>query len=733
MNSKQFIPIVQRIASLIKHDYKEFNLRDEYFTDTTKLSRPEFFLDSLSDMARKIDLAVMKNSLPFQQFVLFAEEVGFPVITFYHDNSDVMPVLLYKNSKNGNEFSAYVYRDGEEIEVDDASYIFQNLELLPNGEVLYAVPFSQHALVSENDNLMKEINGPVSRLFNLLGAEKKDILYIYFYAVIVSIISLSLPLGVQAIIEMISGGVIFNSIILLISFVIVAILIAGALQVMQFSIVEVLQRRIFVKAAFEFSHRIPKVRAESILNNYAPELMNRFFDVLTLQKGLPKLLMDLTGSALQIFFGLILLAFYHPFFVFFGVSLLVALTIVFYITGPKGLESSLIESKYKYKVAHWLEEVARTLYSFKLAGHTNLPMQKMDNYVNNYLHYRKKHFRVLMAQFINIIGFKTIVTGGLLIIGSFLVIDRQITLGQFVATEIVIILILTAVEKLILSMSTVYDMLTAVEKIGFVTDLGLEKEGGIIIPEKKEHGLDIKIRNLKYKYPGNSVSALNGVDFDIKPGERVCISGYNSSGKNTIARILSGLLDSYEGMISLNGVSLRDVNLNNLRDQIAKNVSTDDIFEGTILENVSMGNANVSYEDVTWALESVGLLEKFSSLPDGLMTNLVPGGKAFSGSVAAKLVLARCIAERPKLLILNDILVELEKVDRLKILHFLMDKKNPWTLICLSNDPMTMASCDRIALMKQGKKVLEGAYEELLVNDQFKELLVYKFSKSDVA
>mgnify|MGYP001092459717 CR=1 FL=1 len=733
MDSKQFTPLVRRMASLVKHDYKEFNLRDEYYTDTTYSGGPEFFLDSLSDKARKIDLAVMKNSLPFQQFVLFAEEVGFPVLTFYHDNKEVMPVLLFKSDKEENEFSAYIYRNSEETKVDDASFIFQNLELLPNGEVLYAVPFSQHALVSEDDNLMKEVNGPVSRLFNLLGAEKKDILYIYFYAIIVSIISLSLPLGVQSIIEMISGGVVFNSIIILISFVIVAILIAGALQVMQLSIVEILQRRIFVKAAFEFSHRIPKVRSEAIINNYAPELMNRFFDVLTLQKGLPKLLIDLTGSALQIIFGLLLLAFYHPFFVFFGVALIASITIVFYITGPKGLESSLIESKYKYKVAHWLEEVARTLYAFKLAGHTNLPLQKMDSYVNNYLHYRKKHFRILMAQFINIIGFKTIVTGGLLIIGSWLVVDRQITLGQFVASEIVIILILNAVEKLILSMSTVYDMLTAVEKIGYVTDLGLEKRGGISIPERKEHGLSIRIKDLKYKYPGNSAYALNGIDLDIKAGERICVSGFNSSGKNTIARLLSGLLDSYEGVISFNGVSMREVNLNNLRDHVAINVAADDIFDGTILENVSMGNSNVSYEDVTWALENVGLLDKFSSLPDGLMTNLVPGGKIFSGSVAAKLVLARCIAERPRLMIINDILNELEKVDRLKILHFLMDKSNPWTLICVSNDPMTMASCDRIVLMKEGKKVSEGTYEDLLRDDQFKDILVYKYDNKGVA
>jgi len=730
MHAAQFVPIVKRLADIIKHDYQTVNLKDQYQTNHT-FENPQNFLEHLGERSRLIDISIMQNSLPLKVFQEYVEESYYPILCFISQDERIFPAVIV-NVNGGLE--AYLYDEtGEETYMQDASQLLQQLRLDSTGLVEFATPFSMHPLVSENDNQLKKVSGPVSRLFNLLGAERKDIVLIYFYAIIVSIISLSLPLGVQSIIEMISGGVIFNSIVLLITFVILGIIIAGALQVMQYFIVEVLQRRIFVKAAFEFSYRIPKVRAEAVFDSYAPELMNRFFDVLTLQKGLPKLLIDLTGAALQIIVGLLLLAFYHPFFVFFGLTLIGALTAIFYFTGPKGLKTSLIESKYKYKVAHWLEEMARTLYSFKLAGPTSLPLKKMDNYVNNYLHYRKKHFRVLMTQFINIIGFKTIVTGGLLIIGSWLVIDRQITLGQFVATEIVIILILAAVEKLITSMSNIYDMLTAVEKIGNVTDIGLEKNGGLSMRYNAKRGMSVKVKDLKYKYPGSGSYSLNGVNLEIAEGERVCIAGFNGSGKNTLAKLLSGFLDTYSGVVTLNSYSLRDIDLSSLRDTIAKNSSHEEIFDGTILENVSMGKGRVGYEDVIWALQNVGLYDMVSAMPNGLQTQLVAGGKVFSESVASKMILARCVAERPQMLILNSVLHELEKPDRLRILNFLVDKQHPWTLTCVSNDPVVMASCDRIILMQDGKVVRQGSYEELQGDELFTEILIYPYKKDDKA
>lgn len=719
MNSKQFVPIAKRLSILIDHGYKLFNLTDEYHNNIDYQSDLIGFVDGLVDKSHKIDLALLKTSISKDAFIKRVDKLEFPMLGFVEDGWSLSPIIFYKQRRG--VVQGFIYRGNEETELEDASEWLEQLALDEDGKTISLTPFPLHSMLSGDENITTTITGPVSRMLKLLNAEKRDIFYIYFYSIVIALIGLSLPVGVQSIISLISGGVFFTSIVLLMALVVLGVLVAGILQLLQYTLVEVLERRIFVKAAFELSFRIPRVNAEHILGEYPPELMNRFFDVLTIQKGMPKLLIDVTSSVLQIVFGLALISFYHPLFIFFGLGLLSVLVIIFYFTGPNGLKTSLIESKYKYKVAHWLEELARVLYSFKLAGHTNLPFEKMDSYVDNYLHYRKKHFGVLMNQYISVVAFRVLVTGGMLVLGSFLVIDRSITLGQFVASEIVVVTILNASEKFVFSMSTIYDMLTAVEKIGYVTDIELERKGGITIPYDNSAGMEVETKDLSYKYPGQSEISLKNVNLHINSGESIGIAGFSSSGKNTLLRVLSGLLDSYTGSIILNKVSMRDINLASLRDNLAKSVSHEDIFDGNILENISMGKARVSYKDVMWALENVGLDKMVESLPKGLMTEMVASGRAFSASTATKMIIARCIAERPQLLILNDIMHDLEKSDRMSIIQFLISKENPWTLLMVSNDPLVLAACDRVIFMEKGSITASGTYSELLGNDSFRD------------
>ena len=204
-----------------------------------------------------------------------------------------------------------------------------------------------------------ESTRPLKRLLRLLAIDRRDILFVYLYAAVNGLVALSLPLGIQAIIGLILAGRVSTSWIILTVIVTAGVALSGLLQVVQLSITEVLQQRIFTRSAFEFAYRIPRFKTEAMRGIYAPELVNRFFDTLNVQKGLSKLLLDFTASGLQILFGLILLSFYHPFFIFFGVFLAALLGAIVYWTGPKGLKTSLKESSDKYRVAHWLQELAR--------------------------------------------------------------------------------------------------------------------------------------------------------------------------------------------------------------------------------------------------------------------------------------------------------------------------------------------------------------------------------------
>lgn len=716
MTNRDIVRILHESALASNHDFDGSVLRfvEANRRDYDLAEFPEFKRD-LIEAGSKVRMLFMEYALPLQSFRQVASEEQGMVLYFLKRNNRLTPALQYFSKGKPVQIEI---NESDTALISSEKLLSESLYTNEKDEVVFFVLFPYQSLISEYayaDNFQGQKMSPVKRLFRLLSTEKKDIIYILFYSVVVGVLSLVLPLGIQTTVELISGGVFFSSVYVLIAVVILGVLIGGALQIVQISLVEHLQRRVFTKASFEFAFRIPRLKMESILGNYAPELVNRFFDIMTIQKGLPKLLIDLSSGAIQIFFGLLLLSLYHPFFVFFSIVLVTVLTLIFYITGPGGLESSINESKYKYKVAQWLEELARALNSFKLAGNTDLPIKKTDYTVNNYLKYRKKHFGVLVTQFSFIILFKAAVTGCLLIVGTILVVDRQITLGQFVASEVIIILILSAVEKLIMYMDVVYDLFTAVDKIAQVTDLPLEKVGGIDFPKNHYNkGYAVEVKDLRYKYPGGTDFILQGVSLSVRPGEKICIAGPGGSGKTTLTNIIAGLHAGFEGSVTINNYSIRDLDLTHLRDKIAKNISSEDVFDGSILENITVGKSIETIEDVIDALRQVGADEAINRLPDGLNTHLLSGGKGFSSSMINKIILARCLAKRPHLIILNDFFNGLKKEDKLNQIRTLTSPEKIWTLIAVSNDPLVMGSCDRVVVLNNGKIEAEGTFKELL-------------------
>ncbi|OWY20165.1 xenobiotic-transporting ATPase [Sphingobacteriales bacterium UPWRP_1] len=572
--------------------------------------------------------------------------------------------------------------------------------------------------ISDNASLT-----PLKRFFRLLSVDRKDIGYLYIYSIFNGLINLSLPLGVQAIIGIIAGGQMITSWVVLIGIVTIGVILAGGLQIMQMVISETLQQRIFTRASFEFAYRIPRLKLEALNKQYVPELINRFFDTLSLQKGLTKILMDFSASVLQILFGLLLISFYHPLFLLFGVLVVGVVLIIFYVTGPQGVTTSLKESKYKYEVAHWLEEIARTMNTFKLHGNSSLPLNKTDVITNNYLAARKKHFSILLWQYIASIGFKTITIAGLLIVGSFLVMNNQINIGQFVAAEIVILLVVNSVEKLILSMETIYDVLTAVEKLGTVTDLPLEEADGLAFEQiDTGQGMSLQVRNLVYRFAPTEDPVINGLSFEVEAQDRLCISGYNSSGKSTLSQILASLFINFEGSITYNGIPAKNLNIASLRAHIGDYCSHEDIFRGTLKENITMGNPAIDIKQIIEATDVVGLTQFIQQLKEGFNTPIIPEGKTLPRSVVKKIILARSIISQPRLFVMEDPTAGLEATEQDRILQYLTHPTRRWTLIIVSNNPHVAALCNRIIVMKQGHIIDTGTFESILQKPYYNDI-----------
>lgn len=546
---------------------------------------------------------------------------------------------------------------------------------------------------------------PLRRFINLLKLDRKDVYQIFVYAAFAGLISLSLPLGIQAIVNFIQGGQISVSWKVLIFIVTLGVAMVGILTLMQLRITENLQQKIFIRSSFEFAYRLPKISFNALYDQYPPEIANRFFDTIAIQKGTSKLLLDFTTALLQVGLGLILLSLYHPFFILFGIVLVIMLYIIFKYSFDKGLNSSLKESSYKYKVVYWLQEIARNKNSFVNKSNFAYALSKNDNLVKNYLHYREKHFNVLQRQFSQLIIYKVFITIGLLFVGGYLVLDQKMNIGQFVAAEIIILLIINSVEKLIVGMETLYDVLTAVEKIGLVADLEIHENQKKSESDSSETHLTIEAVDMGFRYPDDNKDIIKNVDLKINHGERIIISGINNSGKTTLVRLLSGYLSPTSGVIYVNESVMKRSESGYFKNFTGLVMQDDTLFEGSLLENLTFNNSKVTSEDINWALEAVGLTLIVKRLPAGLDTIINSDGRHLTRSVIQKIMIARAIVSRPKILFLEEPTISMDPKAARQIIDFLVSHENDWTVIVSSIDDYWIKACNREIDMNNGEIV----------------------------
>jgi ABC-type bacteriocin/lantibiotic exporter with double-glycine peptidase domain len=690
------------------------------FSNYLGLSTPTFtskedFIGELRNSIEKKGVLLIENSVEVSQIKEFEKKSTTPFL-FFDGGGEA---YFFVPSKKNREQKAF------KITATGLFPINSTLEKLDvSSEKVQLFTFFPVESISNEANQEVVKLTPFKRLVNMLRLERRDIYSIYVYAILIGTISLALPLGIQAIIGFVQGGVYFSSIYILIGLVILALILSGVMQVMQLTIVEYLQERLFIKSAFEYTYRITHIKTEALRNFYPPELMNRFFDIITVQKTLPKILIDVTAAVIQIIFGLLLLSAYHPLFIGFALITVLIIFVVIRIYGKRLLDANIVKSKYKFKIAYWLQDMARMVSVFKIAGGQNFPLQKMEYLTGNYLKYRQKYFRYLLILFYNAVFFKVLVVGGLLILGSYLVVNLQITIGQFVASEIVIVLVVSSVEKVILSFDSVFDLLTAVDKLGQISDLPLENHKGVLRHlDNSKQGIGLELKGLRYKFEDNPDYVLNNINLKVSPSEKIAVSGMNGSGKETFLKVLAGILGNYQGLITYDGISMRDIQQEHFFKYVKKNQTVDAIFDGTILENISLNRIELTGTKIQEVLDGLQLTESIGKLKEGLQTQILSGGRQFSDSFKTKLILARCLLLEPRLLILSNCFDSFSQSELAAIIAFIFSSEKSTTVIIETKKESIMQLCDKVILMDKGQIIREGKYEVLKTNPAFQNYL----------
>lgn len=553
---------------------------------------------------------------------------------------------------------------------------------------------------------------PFQRLRALIRLERNDLLVIVLYVILIGLLSLAVPLAAQALVNTIAAGVMFQPLVVLTFGVLAALIFAGVIRLLKLALQEKMQQRVFARVSLQLAENLPRIQHAMLNREFAPQLVNRFFDVITIQKTMSKLLLDGPSAMLQVIIGLLLMGFYSPYLLAFDLFIILFVCFIIWVLGLGGLRTSIEESKRKYKVADWLEELARCERGFKMHSVPSFPIERADNLVLSYIRARREHFRVVFRQALGSYFFQAIANAGLLAIGGWLVINRQLTLGQLVAAEIVVVGVLQGVEKIIKLLDSYYDLLTGLEKVGHLTDLPVERLNGRAQPSSAS-GAFVTCRKVHFSYDGQS-QILAGLDLHLEAGEHVSLVGESGVGKSTLVALLCGLQEPNHGLVQINGMDVRDANLDSLRRVVGLVSDANEIFAGTVEENILLGRNYIAHEDLQWALEFSCLTEELAKLPQGLQTHLVTEGRNLSRGQRQRLMIARAVITKPQLLILDEGFTGIDEKDKLRILDEIYNPVYPWTIIDISHDPELVLRSHTVHVLAHGRIVESGAPAELM-------------------
>ncbi len=553
---------------------------------------------------------------------------------------------------------------------------------------------------------------PFRRLLSLVRIDvRRDLTLILAYAIGVSILSLATPLAIEMLVTTIAKNQMVQQLIVLTLILFGCVGLAGLLRALQTYMVELVQRRVFVRVSADLAYRLPRVRIDAFDRANGPELVNRFFDILTVQKVGALLLLDGISILLSAAAGLLILAFYHPYLLGFDLIVLASMAFVVFLLGRGAIRTSIQESLSKYRVAAGLEEVARAPLAFKGDNAAEFSLDRVDLNTRRYLDARRLHFAILMRQIVFALGLQAIATSALLGLGGLLVINNAITLGQLVAAELIVATVVAGFAKLGKHLEAWYDLMAAMDKLGHLIDLPLERIDGEACPEPNfgrglgAQGLSVKARHLSYGYSDHH-HVLESLNLDIASGERVALVGPSGSGKSTLIDLFYGLRQPQSGSIELDGVNLRDIRLDSLRQQVAM-VKRLEMIEDSIIENVRVGRGWISISDVRDALASVDLLDELSDLPDGLQTRINSDGAPLSLGQARRVMIARAIVGHPRLILIDEGLDGVDVTARQRVVDTLFDRSAPWTLVIVTHAQDIAKHADRAVALSDGRTELQ--------------------------
>lgn len=521
---------------------------------------------------------------------------------------------------------------------------------------------------------------PMRRFLALLRLDQRDVLTICLFALVSGVLGLATPLAIESLVNVVSWGTYLQPLLVLALMLFACLGLAGILNILQSVIVELIQRRLLVRIVGDLAHRFPRANRNSLVGVFPRELANRVFDIMTIQKASAVLLLDGISIGLTAFLGLMLLAFYHPYLLGFDLVLMLCMVFITLLLGRGGVRTAIEESIVKYKIAAWLQDVLATPAPFKVNGGEHLAVERANRLTTEYLNARQHQFRVVIRQFSFAVTIQVIASTSLLGLGGWLVIQQQLTLGQLVASELVVTIVVGAFAKAGKSLEKFYDLMAGIDKVGHLLDIPVDPRYEMV--EASAGPVDVRWEDLSF-HDDATGQDLHLSSVKLAAGSRAALVGDQSKG-SLLVKCMAGLVEPAHGIVEVGGHEARRAALSS-NGSIIGYAGKTQVFSGSLQENIDLGRPEVSQNRVREVLVQVGLWDTVLGLRNGLKTSLISGGAPMSESQVAQLAIAQAMAGRPKLLLLDLVLDQLSPAELSHIWPALSAPDATWTLLLVTN------------------------------------------------
>ena len=532
-------------------------------------------------------------------------------------------------------------------------------------------------------------------LGKFLRLERRILTLVVTYSLVVGLFSLIVPLTVQELVNTFSFAIQPVMIATLAMIMVVVLVFVVALRALQYFAVEVLQRRLFVRTAFAMAQKLPHIQFQG----FKPRVSNSFMETAFMQRALSVLLVDLVHVVVGGIIGMMILVFYHPYFILFNLVLLTGSAIIFFVLSRGGLRTTVDMSHAKYDMLHWIQEISQNLLHIKSTDSRTLILEKTDQLAKHYIECRQARFAVLLRQFLASVGGQALAHSGVLALAGWLLSVGELTLGQLVAVEVVVGTLLINFDAVVKSMGQVYFFFTALVELDAFFALPSDQRhlpptSSVTLLDPKAYGLRVTCNELGLTREGASL--FDNLDLDVAPGEKVAIYAKTTTVRRALAQVLAGLEHPTSGIISYNDVELRHLDLSAVNRCRGFMIDSQlSLIDGTIADNIVWRRPYISYDDVRWALRMTQLHDEVAALPLGINSDVSAFGEIPAPTHMLRILLARAIIGRPQLLIFDGMIHDMQPALRDTILRRICSKEESWTVIFVSNDPDLTPHVDR--------------------------------------